>query len=60
MNAVAKTVQILSAAVLLLWALVAYRTAIEAWRGDLFYAPCLRSLTLKEDEPDGTNDHHRA
>lgn len=55
------TVQILSAAVLLLWALVISRTAIGAWHGKLFHAPCLQNLTFKEeDETDGNNDHHRA
>jgi hypothetical protein len=30
--------------VLLLWVLVATRTAIEGWKGELFYAPCLGSV----------------
>ncbi|KAJ5924244.1 hypothetical protein N7466_008431 [Penicillium verhagenii] len=44
---------ILSTAVLLLWVLVASRTALGAWRGTLFYAPCLQNLGLKEDETEG-------
>jgi hypothetical protein len=46
--------QVLSTAVLLLWALVASQTAMGAWRGNLFFAPCLQNLTLKgENNPDG-------
>lgn len=39
----------LSGFVLLLWMLVASRTAHGAWRGTLFYAPCLQNLALKEE-----------
>ncbi|CAG8267591.1 unnamed protein product [Penicillium salamii] len=39
---------ILSAAVLLLWILVTSRTALGAWRGTLFHAPCLQNLVFKE------------
>lgn len=45
--------QILSGAVLLLWVLVASRTALGAWRGTLFYAPCLQNLALKDSETEG-------
>ncbi|KAJ5732264.1 hypothetical protein N7493_003745 [Penicillium malachiteum] len=43
---------VLSGVVILLWALVASRTALGAWRGDLFYAPCLQNLSpsLKDSE----------
>ncbi|KAJ5119213.1 hypothetical protein N7526_010850 [Penicillium atrosanguineum] len=41
---------LLSTVVLFLWALVVSRTAMGAWRGNLFFAPCLQNLTLKEDE----------
>ena len=32
---------IVTVCVILLWTLVASRTAIEAWKGEIFYAPCL-------------------
>ncbi|KAJ6014219.1 hypothetical protein N7540_008810 [Penicillium herquei] len=44
---------VLSGVVFLLWALVASRTALGAWRGDLFYAPCLQNLSLKDSETEG-------
>ncbi|KAJ5286574.1 hypothetical protein N7524_001880 [Penicillium chrysogenum] len=63
----------LSGAVMLLWMLVASRTAHGAWRGSLFHAPCLQNLTSKEEgaerdedrafvfvhglNPSGRNDH---
>ncbi|CAG7934087.1 unnamed protein product [Penicillium olsonii] len=40
---------ILSGAVLLLWVLVTSRTALGAWRGTLFHAPCLQNLVFKEE-----------
>ncbi|KAH1497588.1 hypothetical protein KXX57_003636 [Aspergillus fumigatus] len=40
---------ILSVAVVLLWLVVAARTVHGAWRGSLFYAPCLQNLKNKED-----------
>ncbi|KAJ5083221.1 hypothetical protein N7456_012648 [Penicillium angulare] len=46
---------ILSGAVLLLWALVVSHTVLGAWRGSLFYAPCLQNLSLKEDETSEAN-----
>ncbi|CEJ57504.1 Putative C4-dicarboxylate transporter/malic acid transport protein [Penicillium brasilianum] len=51
---------ILSTAVLLLWALVASRTAVGAWRGNLFFAPCLQNLTLKEEDGETDGAQHRA
>jgi hypothetical protein len=35
-------------AVVLLWIVVACGTARGAWRGHLFYAPCLKNLKPKE------------
>jgi len=32
---------IVTVCVVLLWFLVAFKTTIEAWKGELFYAPCL-------------------
>lgn len=43
--------QIFSVAVILLWCLVAARTARGAWSGKLFFAPCLANL--KKDGEDG-------
>ena len=39
--------QIFSSAVMILWVVVAARTTSGAWRGTLFYAPCLRNLKEK-------------
>ncbi|KUM58937.1 hypothetical protein ACN42_g8201 [Penicillium freii] len=50
----------LSGFVLLLWMLVASRTAHGAWRGTLFYAPCLQNLALKEEGAERDGDRHRA
>ncbi|KAJ5956508.1 hypothetical protein N7501_010787, partial [Penicillium viridicatum] len=50
----------LSGFVLLLWMLVASRTAHGAWRGTLFYAPCLQNLALKEEGAERGGDWHRA
>ncbi|KAJ5849499.1 hypothetical protein N7455_009355 [Penicillium solitum] len=50
----------LSGFVLLLWMLVASRTAHGAWRGTLFYAPCLQNLALKEEGTERDADRHRA
>ncbi|KAB8077286.1 voltage-dependent anion channel [Aspergillus leporis] len=49
---------ILSGAMILLWLVVATRTAHGAWHGALFYAPCLQNLKEKiEDKQDeATND----
>lgn len=52
--------QILSTVVLLLWALVAFHTAQGAWRGNLFYAPCLQNLTIKNEDDGSEGDQHRA
>lgn len=35
---------IVTICVILLWALVAVRTFIEGWKGEIFYAPCLASI----------------
>ncbi|KAI3119881.1 hypothetical protein CBS147330_8411 [Penicillium roqueforti] len=51
---------ILSGAVLLLWVLVASRTVHGAWRGTLFYAPCLQNLAIKEEGAERDEDRHRA
>ncbi|KAJ5894931.1 hypothetical protein N7495_006622 [Penicillium taxi] len=40
---------VLSTAVLLLWVLVGTNTLLGAWRGNLFYAPCLKNLTFKDN-----------
>ncbi|KAB2571223.1 Sulfite efflux pump SSU1 [Lasiodiplodia theobromae] len=45
--------QVFSVAVILLWCLVAARTAKGAWTGKLFFAPCLANL--KKDGEDGGN-----
>lgn len=50
----------LSGFVLLLWMLVASRTAHGACRGTLFYAPCLQNLALKEEGAERDGDRHRA
>lgn len=50
----------LSGFVLLLWLVVASRTAHGAWRGTLFYAPCLQNLVLKEEGDERDRDQHRA
>ncbi|BDD64377.1 hypothetical protein MAP00_009202 [Monascus purpureus] len=41
---------IFSSAVMILWVVVAARTALGAWRGNLFYAPCLRNLKEKDED----------
>ncbi|KAL0256761.1 Plasma membrane sulfite pump involved in sulfite metabolism [Diplodia seriata] len=46
--------QIFSVAVILLWCLVAARTAKGAWTGKLFFAPCLRNLK-KDGEGEGSD-----
>ncbi|XHG05696.1 hypothetical protein AWENTII_008911 [Aspergillus wentii] len=51
---------ILSAAVLLLWTVVAIRTADGGWRGTLFYAPCLQNLKTKEEENMDVLSHRQA
>lgn len=35
---------------MILWVVVAARTALGAWRGTLFYAPCLRNLKEKDED----------
>jgi len=35
---------IITICVIFLWGLVATRTAIEGWKGEIFYAPCLASV----------------
>lgn len=42
---------IFGVAVILLWILIASRTAQGAWKGHLFNAPCLAKL--KKEEPQG-------
>jgi hypothetical protein len=37
--------------VILLWSLVAARTLIEGWKGEIFYAPCLASVGNRIPEP---------
>ncbi|KAJ5815793.1 hypothetical protein N7447_008026 [Penicillium robsamsonii] len=49
-----------SGAVLLLWMLVASRTANGAWHGTLFYAPCLQNLASKGEGAERDQDQHRA
>lgn len=44
---------IVTVCVILLWVLVAVRTTIEGWKGEIFYAPCLGSVGDKISE---TND----
>ena len=41
---------IVTVCVILLWVLVAVRTAIEGWKGEIFYAPCLASVGDKIPE----------
>jgi len=42
---------IVTVCVILLWTLVASRTAIEGWKGEIFYAPCLASVGDRIPEP---------
>jgi tellurite resistance protein TehA-like permease len=35
---------VVTVCVVLLWSLVAIRTTIEGWKGEIFYAPCLATL----------------
>lgn len=35
---------IITACVVLLWMLVAFRTTVEGWKGEIFFAPCLVCL----------------
>ena len=42
---------IVTVCVILLWALVAVRTSIEACKGQIFYAPCLASVGNRIPEP---------
>lgn len=44
--------QILSGAVCLLYLVVAARTLRGAWKGSLFFAPCLQNLKIKDDDSD--------
>lgn len=44
---------IFSASVFCLWILVAVKTSIMVWHGNMFYAPCLRDLRPKEEQPGG-------
>lgn len=41
---------IFSASVFCLWILVAVKTTIMVWQGNMFYAPCLRDLRPKEEQ----------
>ncbi|GME23695.1 c4-dicarboxylate transporter malic acid transport protein [Neofusicoccum parvum] len=45
--------QVFSVAVILLWCLVAVRTAKGAWTGKLFFAPCLANLKKDGEEGEG-------
>ncbi|KAK7705942.1 Plasma membrane sulfite pump involved in sulfite metabolism [Botryosphaeria dothidea] len=49
--------QVFSVAVILLWCLVAVRTAKGAWTGKLFFAPCLANL--KKDGEDAEDRERR-
>ena len=54
---------IFGVAVVLLWILIASRTAQGAWRGHLFNAPCLAQLKKRqhaESEPDGAEKEQQA
>lgn len=42
---------IVTICVILLWILVASRTLIEGWKGEIFYAPCLASVGNRIPEP---------
>jgi len=42
---------IVTVCVILLWGLVAMRTLIEGWKGEIFYAPCLASVGDRIPEP---------
>lgn len=42
---------IVTVCVILLWTLVAARTVIEGWKGEIFYAPCLASVGDRILEP---------
>jgi len=42
---------IVTVCVVLLWGMVATLTAIEGWKGKIFYAPCLSALDRKEESP---------
>ncbi len=48
---IASLYQILSAAVVLLWIVVASRTVVLAYKGSLFVAPCLKDVKEKEQPP---------
>lgn len=51
---------IFSVAVILLWFVVAARTAEGAWNGKLFYAPCLAQLTRAEVDKGRIGLSHKA
>lgn len=42
-----------SIAILLLWAVIAAKTVRLAWRGDMFYAPCLKNLSPETEQARG-------
>ena len=42
---------IVTVCVVLLWGMVATLTAVEGWKGKIFYAPCLSALDRKEESP---------
>ena len=46
--------------VVLLWCVVAAGTARGAYRGHLFYAPCLKNLTKKDESEDVKEDREKA
>lgn len=47
---------IFAVAVICLWVVVAAGTARGAWRGHLFYAPCLRNLRPEDQVRDVSRD----
>ena len=57
---------ITTACVVLLWILVAVRTSIEGWKGEIFYAPCLasvgdripESIDMTERQATNSNSEH--
>lgn len=48
--------QIISLAVLLLWIMVASQTVKMAIKGDMFFAPCLKSLAQEPPNPAETKE----
>lgn len=42
---------IVTVCVVLLWGMVATLTAVEGWKGEMFYAPCLSALDRLVEPP---------